>query len=122
MIRRPPRSTRTDTLFPYTSLFRSVLLALLWFLPASYAQQGTVSGRVVDQQGQPLEGVTVTVQSQSRQTVTDNTGNYRIAATSAHTLVFSLVGMAPQEVVVGNRSAINVTLTDRQSTRLTSSQ
>src|SRR3546814_807170 len=93
-----------------------VLLALLLFLPASYAQQGTVSGRVVDQQGQPLEGVTVTVQSQSRQTVTDNTGNYRIAATSAHTLVFSLVGMAPQEVVVGNRSAINVTLTPSSET------
>src|SRR3546814_3764112 len=28
MIRRPPRSTRTDTLFPYTTLFRSALLAL----------------------------------------------------------------------------------------------
>src|SRR3546814_6568820 len=27
MIRRPPRSTRTDTLFPYTTLFRSMLLA-----------------------------------------------------------------------------------------------
>src|SRR3546814_3289673 len=27
MIRRPPRSTRTDTLFPYTTLFRSVVLA-----------------------------------------------------------------------------------------------
>src|SRR3546814_10835849 len=27
MIRRPPRSTRTDTLFPYTTLFRSQLLA-----------------------------------------------------------------------------------------------
>src|SRR3546814_18673516 len=26
MIRRPPRSTRTDTLFPYTTLFRSLLL------------------------------------------------------------------------------------------------
>src|SRR3546814_1635230 len=26
MIRRPPRSTRTDTLFPYTTLFRSVIL------------------------------------------------------------------------------------------------
>src|SRR3546814_19115154 len=25
MIRRPPRSTRTDTLFPYTTLFRSVV-------------------------------------------------------------------------------------------------
>src|SRR3546814_16578810 len=29
-IRRPPRSTRTDTLFPYTTLFRSEFLALTW--------------------------------------------------------------------------------------------
>src|SRR3546814_1137562 len=29
MIRRPPRSTRTDTLFPYTTLFRSLRIALL---------------------------------------------------------------------------------------------
>src|SRR3546814_3239880 len=29
MIRRPPRSTRTDTLFPYTTLFRSLLEAAL---------------------------------------------------------------------------------------------
>src|SRR3546814_3393293 len=29
MIRRPPRSTRTDTLFPYTTLFRSELIAQL---------------------------------------------------------------------------------------------
>src|SRR3546814_992417 len=28
MIRRPPRSTRTDTLFPYTTLFRSVFAAI----------------------------------------------------------------------------------------------
>src|SRR3546814_6212026 len=32
MIRRPPRSTRTDSLFPYTTLFRSHL-ALLWIEP-----------------------------------------------------------------------------------------
>src|SRR3546814_7487582 len=42
MIRRPPRSTRTDTLFPYTTLFRSVPIAqayqkpeLLYLLPAT---------------------------------------------------------------------------------------
>src|SRR3546814_5502904 len=39
MIRRPPRSTRTDTLFPYTTLFRSrppmqFLKGLFWFLIA----------------------------------------------------------------------------------------
>src|SRR3546814_11385525 len=38
MIRRPPRSTRTDTLFPYTTLFRSsdlVILDELGYLPFS---------------------------------------------------------------------------------------
>src|SRR3546814_7348382 len=34
MIRRPPRSTRTDTLFPYTTLFRSVA-AGLWLRPSA---------------------------------------------------------------------------------------
>src|SRR3546814_1310778 len=38
MIRRPPRSTRTDTLFPYTTLFRSflILLGILAFLVQIY--------------------------------------------------------------------------------------
>src|SRR3546814_19231830 len=31
MLRRPPRSTRTDTLFPYTTLFRSLLSAVFLF-------------------------------------------------------------------------------------------
>src|SRR3546814_8664844 len=33
MIRRPPRSTRTDTLFPYTTLFRSLVGLLAWHQP-----------------------------------------------------------------------------------------
>src|SRR3546814_7193844 len=37
MIRRPPRSTRTDTLFPYTTLFRSSRCAA-WSCPRSSAQ------------------------------------------------------------------------------------
>src|SRR3546814_12478700 len=45
MIRRPPRSTRTDTLFPYTTLFRSaldlpVLLVALHMLGASLIAAG----------------------------------------------------------------------------------
>src|SRR3546814_9200801 len=36
MIRRPPRSTRTDTLFPYTTLFRSHLPAPVCFRPANH--------------------------------------------------------------------------------------
>src|SRR3546814_18308683 len=35
MIRRPPRATRTDTLFPYTTLFRSLLPMLTLGIPGS---------------------------------------------------------------------------------------
>src|SRR3546814_2342070 len=41
MIRRPPRSTRTDTLFPYTTLFRSVVLGQLLGLLAVGKGLGT---------------------------------------------------------------------------------
>src|SRR3546814_18762763 len=34
MIRRPPKSTRTDTLFPYTTLFRSLGMGTSGFAPA----------------------------------------------------------------------------------------
>src|SRR3546814_17810369 len=37
MIRRPPRSTRTDTLFPYTTLFRSVLGCPILVLPEAHS-------------------------------------------------------------------------------------
>src|SRR3546814_15721617 len=45
MIRRPPRSTRTDTLFPYTTLFRSAGLSLP---PIAHAQSILSGGRIAD--------------------------------------------------------------------------
>src|SRR3546814_10685515 len=38
MIRRPPRSTRTDTLFPYTTLFRSIVRVHGWNLRLIFAE------------------------------------------------------------------------------------
>src|SRR3546814_2908301 len=43
MIRRPPRSTRTDTLFPYTTLFRSWRRAFVRNPAASKARTGAVA-------------------------------------------------------------------------------
>src|SRR3546814_13341945 len=40
MIRRPPRSTRTDTLFPYTTLFRSTFLVCSFWLADAYTMIG----------------------------------------------------------------------------------
>src|SRR3546814_20017774 len=48
MIRRPPRSTRTDTLFPYTTLFRSTPAALVHLSPLL---QGTGLDRSQGRQG-----------------------------------------------------------------------
>src|SRR3546814_10282694 len=53
MIRRPPRSTRTDTLFPYTTLFRSELAAQLDYIERDSIQAAlTVARRVRDQAAQ----------------------------------------------------------------------
>src|SRR3546814_16664427 len=43
MIRRPPRSTRTETLFPYTTLFRSVVLRAISGEKTAFAFSDTLS-------------------------------------------------------------------------------
>src|SRR3546814_15328785 len=45
MIRRPPRSTRTDTLFPYTTLFRSVEIGLH---PRQRGDEARIAGAEAD--------------------------------------------------------------------------
>src|SRR3546814_3169495 len=52
MIRRPPRSTRTDTLFPYTTLFRSKTQCACW----RSVQQGVAIDRSSDQADDPYRG------------------------------------------------------------------
>src|SRR3546814_10958289 len=46
MIRRPPRSTRTDTLFPYTTLFRSLRVVSLR-KQVGYCEHGLVRGELL---------------------------------------------------------------------------
>src|SRR3546814_1184508 len=52
MIRRPPRSTRTDTLFPYTTLFRSLLYAAI-FIGSSPASRVITGGCGIARGGRP---------------------------------------------------------------------
>src|SRR3546814_3900688 len=51
MIRRPPRSTRTDTLFPYTTLFRSDLECQMGAEPDGPAYQHGTTGVPCDRMG-----------------------------------------------------------------------
>ncbi len=72
-------------------------------------QKKFISGTVTDEAGEPLPGVTVLIQGTTIGTVTNMDGNYTITDVPAGTtLLFSFIGMATQEIVVGNQLTINV--------------
>ncbi|PQV45717.1 TonB-linked SusC/RagA family outer membrane protein [Jejuia pallidilutea] len=94
--------------------FLTLLLAFV--LQVSFAQEKTVSGKVIDQNGLPLPGTTVLVKGSSNGTSTDFDGNYSIKANTGATLVFSFLGYTSKEVKVGSSNTVNVTLTEDAST------
>jgi TonB-linked SusC/RagA family outer membrane protein len=78
---------------------------------ADLLQQGHVTGKVIDETGEPLPGVTVIVKGTMSGTVTGVDGNYSISNIPIDaTLKFSFVGMKTQEIEVGNKSNIDVAL------------
>ena len=75
-------------------------------------QQGKkVTGKVTDQSGAPIPGASIVVKGTSTGVTSDNNGNYSLSIPAdAKTLVFSFVGMKMQELLIGNKTTINVTL------------
>lgn len=93
---------------------RFLFVALMAVVSFTAAAQGkSVSGTVVDINGDPLIGVTVSVKGTSNGTATDFDGNYSLKNVAENaTLVFSYVGCQTLEVKVAGKSKINVTLKD----------
>lgn len=78
---------------------------------AAVAQQRVVTGRVTAaDDGSPLPGVSVVVKGTTDGTSTDNKGDYTLNVTDGATLVFSFIGLASQEIVIGTRTTVDVTL------------
>jgi TonB-linked SusC/RagA family outer membrane protein len=88
------------------------LIALVWVLALSQLLAQTpliVTGRVTDETGQVLPGVTVLVKSTSNGTTTSAEGTYRLSVPAANaTLVASYVGYLSQEVAVSGRSVVDI--------------
>lgn len=71
----------------------------------------SVSGKVTDEKGAGLPGVSVIVKGSTQGTTTDGEGDYRISTPNANsTLVFSFVGYQKQEMVVGNQTTLTIAL------------
>ncbi len=84
----------------------------LVFALSLWAQERTITGKVASQEdGTPLPGVNVVVKGTTNGTVTDADGNFSLSIpNSGASLVFSFIGLQTQEVLVGERSVVDVTL------------
>ncbi|MDJ1473540.1 TonB-dependent receptor [Cytophagaceae bacterium NT2B1] len=101
--------------------FRLQHMICLWLLgvivccsmPVAFAQsQKTVTGTVFDASKEPLPGVAVTIKGKTIGTLTDNFGKYSIVVGGPDdVLLFSLIGMMPESVVVGNQTQVTITMT-----------
>jgi TonB-linked SusC/RagA family outer membrane protein len=91
-----------------------VFLAFLAFTTMAWAQERKISGKVTaSDDGSPLPGVNVVVKGTTNGTNTDADGNYSLGLNSGSTsdvLIFSFIGMQTQEVPVGERTVIDVSL------------
>jgi Ca-activated chloride channel homolog len=89
------------------------IFAILILAAAMIAFTGSrvITGKVLDEQGMPLSGVSVTVKGAATGTATDLNGNYKISVNPGDkVLVFSLIGYATIEQKTGDRSVINVAM------------
>ncbi|WP_273213700.1 SusC/RagA family TonB-linked outer membrane protein [Runella zeae] len=76
------------------------------------AQEKMITGTVKGADGTGLPGVTVQVKGTNKGTQTEVTGEYKISAAPNSTLVFSFVGMNTEEIQIGDKTVVNVTMSD----------
>lgn len=93
------------------------MAALLLCSMLTLAQQKTVTGRVVDPQGQPVPFATVKIKGARGGVSADADGNFTIKVSPSQTLVISGSGIAAKEVPVGESSNLSIQVT-RQSSNL----
>ncbi len=75
------------------------------------AVQRAVSGKITDENGQPIAGANIAVKGTTVGTITGADGRYKLTVPEgANTLVVSFIGYLTQEVIIGNQSVINVVL------------
>ncbi len=96
-----------------TMLLAKLLLVGIFVISqlGAMAQQKTITGTVVGDDGAPIPGVAIIVKGTTTGSVTDIDGNYTIPnVPDGATLVASFVGMKSQEIVVGNQTTIGFTM------------
>jgi Ca-activated chloride channel family protein len=100
-----PNNINTNNMKAKIFLFTLLIISIL-----ANAQERKISGKVTDETGQAIAGVTVSIKNKSVGTTTDVNGKYNLTASTNDVLVFISIGYNKQEISITNKDVINVTL------------
>ncbi len=89
-----------------------ILLLSVFSLSPAFAQTRTLTGKVADENGNPLLGATVSVKNSNVSTATNVEGIFTLknVPASAKELVVSFIGMKQENVAIGNQTNFNITM------------
>src|SRR6187200_43267 len=87
-----------------------VLLLFFLFSATSFAQNITIKGRVLKEDGTPVAGASVIIKGTGNGTSSNDQGEYQLSAPGNATLVISSVNFVTQEIKVNDRTSVDVKL------------
>ncbi len=100
----------------YSIPIRGAIMMLMLMITGTLTfAQSRVTGKVSDGTGNGVPGATVLVKGSNVGTTSDAGGNYAISATANNSLIISSIGFKTQEIKVGNRTVINLSLEEDAS-------
>lgn len=91
------------------------LIAILLLSLSVFAQTKTTTGRITDQQGQPVPFATILIKGSKTAASADADGNFSIKAKQGDVLVISGAGMAAKEAAVSGNGPVNVQVSRKES-------
>lgn len=83
--------------------------------PRSEAAADKVTGRVEDNKGNPLVGVSIKVKGSSQGAVTDASGQFAVTASNGAVLIITYMGYEPKEITVTGNDPLRITLEESTS-------
>lgn len=94
----------------FTPKFLLTQLLMVCTLITVLAQQSSISGVVTSDDGEPMPGVTITIQGTASGTITGLDGQYSLTAEKGDVLIFSFLGFKTQNITLQNQTSLDVEL------------
>lgn len=87
-----------------------VFFSMLLITVSAYAQNRVITGKIVDNNGEPVAGANVIIKGTSEGTMSDIDGNFTLSVPNKAVLHVSFIGYIEQEVAVAGKNTLNISL------------